>query len=103
MYTVPPPHEMKINFRGVMIMLSDKKPLTGFKFILLFTRVLDAPSGDRPRKTNIEPNNGGGRAQMIFLLKWVIFRFHVNFHGCMSGQGEPMKLDHFGVKNSLRF
>ncbi len=33
-------------------------------------------------KIYIEHNNGG-LVQMIFLCKWVMFRFHVNLPGCM--------------------
>ena len=30
---------------------------------------------------HVEPNGGGWK--MMFLFNWVIFRFHVNFQGCM--------------------
>ena len=37
--------------------------------------------GIAPPKINIEPENDG-LVQMIFLSKWVNFRFHVNPLGC---------------------
>ena len=41
-------------------------------------------TGCPPRKTNIlKPKNGGGW-KMFFLFNRVIFRFHVNFQGCIS-------------------
>ena len=42
-------------------------------------------TGVTPPKTNMEPNNGG-LVQMTFLLKQVIFRFHV---GVSKNSGTP--------------
>ena len=39
------------------------------------------PYHDTPLKINME-HNSEGLVQMIFLGKWVIFMFHLNFPGC---------------------
>ena len=38
---------------------------------------------DTPGKFNILNPKNGGLVQIIFLFNWVIFRFHVDFKGCI--------------------
>ena len=39
-------------------------------------------------KINMEAQHGG-LVQMMFLFNWVIFRFHVNFKGCIQAHHTP--------------